>query len=252
MSERAWHEPVLLIGATSGIARALAERLAQQGSDLLLAGRDHVELNAVAADLRLRFDVRTATLEFDALAFGEHHGFMKQATAACENRLTAVVICHGLLVDQAEAQRDPALMRRMVDVNYTSYVSLLEAFAVWFVQRRGGMLVALSSVAGDRGRPSNYLYGSTKAALSAYLQGLRARLAKTGVHVLTVKPGIVDTPMTWGLKVAGPVASPHRVAGDIVRAMRRRRNVLYTPWFWRPIMAVIRGIPEPIFKRLSL
>lgn len=252
MSKRAWDNPVLLVGATSGIARPLAEQLAQQRHDLVLAGRDRLELDAIAADLRLRFTVQVEVLDFDARDFASHGAFVKHVIEACDGQLATVVACHGTVTSQTEAQSDPASCQRMIDVNYGSYVSLLEPFAAWFAARGRGMIVAVSSVAGDRGRPSNYLYGSTKAALTAYLQGLRARLSKANVHVLTVKPGVVDTPMTWGRKVAGPVASPQRVARDIRRAMQRRQHVLYTPWFWRPIMAIIRAIPEPIFKRLSL
>ena len=252
MSERPWHEPVLLVGATSGIARALSERLAQRGHDLVLAGRDADELDALAADLRLRFAIRTAQRVCDVLDFAGHARFVEQVIEACDGQLTAVVLCHGVLIERGEVEADPPLLRRMVDVNYTSCVALAEAFAAWFAPRGAGMIVALSSVAGERGRPSNYLYGATKAALSAYLQGLRARLASSGVHVLTVKPGLVATPMTWGRGSPGPKASPQRVARGIERAMRRGRNVVYTPWYWRPIMCIIRLIPEPVFKRLPL
>lgn len=250
MSETPWHQTVLLVGATSGIARALAERLAEQRHDLLLAGRDHSELESLAADLHLRFRIRTAVLAFDAQDPACHATLVADAAHACSDTLSAVVLCHGIML--ADDTFNPDQMRQMIEVNYTSCVTLLEAAGTWFAKRGQGLIVAISSVAGDRGRPSNYRYGSTKAALTAYLQGLSARLARSNVHVLTVKPGIVATPMTWGLPVKGPTASPQRVARDITRAMQRQTNVLYTPWFWRPIMALIRTLPEPLFKRLNL
>jgi short-subunit dehydrogenase len=142
----------------------------------------------------------------------------------------------------------------MIDVNYTSAVSLLGLAAAHFASKKTGCICAVSSVAGDRGRQSNFLYGSTKAALTAHLQGLRNRLFRAGVAVVTIKPGFVDTAMTWGLvNPASPlVASPKRVARDMARAIERRANVVYSPWFWRWIMAIIRAIPEPLFKRMKL
>ena len=144
--------------------------------------------------------------------------------------------------------------RRAIDLNFTSAVALLAPLASYLEGRRSGYLAAISSVAGDRGRQSNYTYGAAKAGLTAYLQGLRNRLYRSGVHVLTIKPGFVDTPMTRGLVNPNSplVASPKRVARDIDRAIRRRRNTIYTPWFWRPIMLVVRLVPEFIFKRLKL
>jgi short-subunit dehydrogenase len=142
----------------------------------------------------------------------------------------------------------------MIDVNYTAAVSLLNLAAVHLAQQGSGFICALSSVAGDRGRKSNFIYGSTKAALTTYLQGLRNRLFTSGVSVITIKPGFVDTAMTWGmLNPKSPLtANPERVAASIDRAILGRRNVIYVPWFWRIIMAVIRSIPEPIFKRMKL
>jgi decaprenylphospho-beta-D-erythro-pentofuranosid-2-ulose 2-reductase len=131
-------------------------------------------------------------------------------------------------------------------------VSLLERLAAHMQQRGGGTIAAISSVAGDRGRKSNYLYGAPKAALSVYLEGLRYRMSAHGVHVLTIKPGFVDTPMTFGRTPKALTASPHRVARDIHRALQRRRSVLYTPWFWWWIMLIIRMIPAPIFRRMSI
>ncbi|MEE9211132.1 MAG: SDR family oxidoreductase [Phycisphaeraceae bacterium] len=246
---------VLILGATSGIARAIASRLAAQrqpGHKLILAGRDMDEVNRIATDLQVRHGAEVSQVEFDALAFDRHAAFFAECVDQSDDNLTGVVLCYGTMADQDQGEYNFEQIHRMIEVNYSSAVSILNLAAQYFEQKRQGFICALSSVAADRGRPSNYLYGSTKAALSTYLEGLRARLAKAGVHVVTVKPGPVDTAMTWGLAVAGPLADPDRVAADVCRAIRKRKNVVYSPWFWRPIMAAIRMIPQCIFKRMKL
>jgi short-subunit dehydrogenase len=244
---------VVIVGATSGIARALADVLARRQCRLLLAGRDEQELEALAADLRVRHGTNVATERFEALDFGDHPDFWQRCQKHFDGSVTGVVVCHGYLPDQAEAERDFREIERTFAINFLSAVSVLNLAAETLGARRQGFLAAISSVAGDRGRASNYVYGASKAALSAYLDGLRNRLHASGVQVLSIKPGFVDTAMTRGkLKPSRLLATPERVARDIDRALRRRQDVLYTPWFWRPIMAVIRGLPERIFKRLSL
>jgi decaprenylphospho-beta-D-erythro-pentofuranosid-2-ulose 2-reductase len=245
---------VLILGATSAIARAVAAELAREGAALILVGRDLEELERSAADLRLRHGVEAAAERFDALDFDSHEGFFQ----SCLRRVDAdpgefgVVLCHGYLPDQRQAASDPSVARRTIVTNYTSAGAIRNLAADYLEQRRGGFICGLSSVAGDRGRQSNYLYASSKAALSTYLQGLRNRLSRAGVRVITVKPGFVDTKMTFGLSGMFLVATPERVAKDVCRAIRRGRSVVYTPWFWRPIMLVIRTIPEFIFKRMKL
>lgn len=247
-------ETYLILGATSGIARAVCRVLAERGCRLVLAARNTDELARTAGDLQARLQANVHTMPFDALDFAAHAEFVRQATQAFPGGLDGVVLCYGDLADQAVAQADFDVARRTIDVNFTSAVSVLERLAEYFAQRKSGVIAAISSVAGDRGRQSNYLYGAAKAGLSAYLQGLRNRLFPAGVHVLSIKPGFVATPMSDGrVNPNSPLlATPERVARDIERALRRRRDVLYTPWFWRPIMAVIRALPEPLFKRLKL
>ncbi|HEX5498843.1 MAG TPA: SDR family NAD(P)-dependent oxidoreductase, partial [Thermomicrobiales bacterium] len=233
------------------IARRLAARLAQRGCNLILAGQDADDLLRSAADLRLRFGVRTATAALDATDFESHREFFARCTRTFANGLSGVVFCVGWMADP-RAETDFVAIRRMIDVNYASAVSLLNLAGDYFQDRREGWICALSSVAGDRGRQSNYSYGSTKAALSTYLQGLRNRLSPFGIAVTTVKPGCVDTAMTYGLTSLPLLASPEQVAADIDRGIRRRRSVVYTPRIWRPIMAAIRLIPEPVFQRMKL
>ena len=245
-------DTILILGAGSGMARAVGERLAAQGHNLLLAGRDTSDLRRTAGDLGIRFGQTPQVLAFDAADLGSHAAFFDQCLQTAHGELDGVVLCYGLLAHRDQVSRDPALARRMIDVNYTSPVVLLDMLAGYMEKRGRGYLCVLSSVAGDRGRPSNYHYGATKAALSAYLDGLRAKLFPAGVAVITIKPGPVDTAMTWGLPKQPLVASPQRVAADICRAIRRRSSVVYTPWCWRPIMALIRAIPQPVFKRMKL
>ena len=181
----------------------------------------------------------------ESLRCGARH----MAARNIAGRIVNIASTNGLV-----AEADFAEAARTVDINFKSYISLLQPAADYFRERGEGFVCALSSVAGDRGRQSNFIYGASKAALTAYLQGLRNRLARHGVRVITVKPGFVDTGMTWGvLDPRSPlIAAPEKVARDVVHAVDRRRDVIYTPWFWRWIMFVICSIPERIFKNLKL
>jgi short-subunit dehydrogenase len=246
-------ENVLILGATSGIARALARVLADRGVHLVLAGRRIADLERDAEDLAVRTGSRPRIERFEALDFDGHAPLLDRVERATGG-LDGVVVAYGAMERQDATERDFALARRTIDTNLTSVVSILGIVANRFEEARKGWIAAISSVAGDRGRQSNYTYGASKAGLSAYLQGLRNRLHPSGVHVLEVKPGFVDTPLTQGLlDPSSPlVASPETIARAIDRAIRTRRDVIYAPWFWRGIMAAVESIPEPIFKRLKL
>jgi decaprenylphospho-beta-D-erythro-pentofuranosid-2-ulose 2-reductase len=163
-----------------------------------------------------------------------------------------VVMCIGYTGEQPRAQSDAVERARILETNFTGPVGLLERLAAELEHRRAGWICVVSSVAGDRGRASNYLYGSAKAGLSAYVDGLRGRLFRAGVRVTLVKPGFVDTGMTWGLPGVRGAVAPERVARGIRRAVDHRRDTVYLPGAWRLVMAVIRAIPERIFKRLRL
>jgi decaprenylphospho-beta-D-erythro-pentofuranosid-2-ulose 2-reductase len=247
-------ETVVILGANSGMARARSRRLAARGCRLILAGRRREEVDALAEDLRVRHGRPVDAETFDALDFDAIPAFVDRCMSRDGAAPDGVVLCYGYMTDQDVAQSDAAEARRTIDVNLTSAVLVLDRFAERFERRKGGFIAAISSVAGDRGRQSNYTYGAAKAGLTAYLQGLRNRLYRSGVKVLTIKPGFVDTPMSQGRVNPGSplMATPDRVARDIDNAIRRRRDVLYTPWFWRPILAVIKAIPEGLFKRLKL
>ena len=245
---------VLVAGASSGLARALAEALAARGHGLVLAARDAAEAGRTAADLALRFGVPTAALGFDAHDAAETAALVPRGDAALPGGLSGVVVAFAAMPSQEEVEADPAAFLAMIDVNVRSTSALLEAAAAALATRPGSFLCAFSSVAGDRGRRSNYAYGSTKAALSAAMEGLSARLAPCGVRVLCVRPGPADTAMSWGVvNPASPlVARPETVARDVLRALDRGRAVVYTPWVWRPIMAFLRALPAPLFRRLPI
>jgi decaprenylphospho-beta-D-erythro-pentofuranosid-2-ulose 2-reductase len=247
-------EAVLIVGATSGIGLALCRRFAKEGTRLVVAGRDTEALRGIAAEVSQRYETVVATEAFDALSLEDPEPFLDRCFAHGDGRIDGLLICHGYLPAPEAAKTDPLTVRRTIEVNFTSVASLLTAGARRLEDRRGSWIAAISSVAGDRGRRHNYVYGSAKGALSIFLQGLRSRLHPKGVHVLTIKPGFVDTPMLQASAAAGSrlAASPERVARDVHVAIRRRRDVLYTPWFWRPILFVIRLLPERIFKRLAI
>ncbi len=243
---------ILVIGATSGIARACVRAWAGRGARVILTSRDAAEGERVAADARLRGAVEAVAITCDPGDPAQHGDLLARLRTLAPHGVQAVLIAYGTMADQRAAQQDATLALRQIQVNFSSVVVLCEALVPSLVE--GGVLAVIGSVAGDRGRQSNYLYGSTKAGLAAYLQGLRNRLFHERKHVLTIKPGFVATPMTAGLLKEGSplVATPEQVARDILRAIDRKRNVLYTRWFWRWIMAIITRIPECLFKRLKL
>ncbi len=244
---------VVILGALSGVARHLADAFAREGFAVVLAGRDMTELDLLARDLRTRHRVSCCCLAFDALNVDSHGAFVAQCTEALGELPGGVVLSFGYMADQSEAQRDFAVARRTLDTNFTGAVSILEQFAAAYEDRRCGFIAALGSVAGDRGRKMNYIYGASKAGLSVYLQGLRNRLHEAGVQVTTIKPGFMDTPMTYGMKLPKPlVAAPDAAARAMTRAILKGRNIVYVPFFWRYIMWIIRSIPEWQFKKMSV
>jgi short-subunit dehydrogenase len=242
----------LVLGASSAIARAFARVAAMDGADVILAGRDRDDLDKTAADVALRGGHRATVLDFDALDYAGHAAFVQRARAEAGSGTLNIFLAFGTMPSQAEIDLDPKLAFRTIESNYIGAVSVLQAAAPVLEAQKRGMVVVLGSVAGDRGRIKNYVYGSAKAGLSAYLQGLRARLFRSGVSVTTVKPGFVDTAMTFGLPGMFLVASPHSVARACLAAARRGREEIYVPFFWWGIMTIIRNIPERIFKRLSI
>ena len=244
---------VVIIGVTSAISRALADEFARRGHDLIVASRDNEETNAIASDLEVRHNVKVVAKSFEADAFELHATFVDECIHDAGAVLDGVVLGFGFMDEQPVAQSNFDVARRTVDVNSTAVMSLCEKFAAHFEPLRHGFIAGVSSVAGDRGRQSNYIYGASKAGMTAYLQGLRNRLYAANVRVVTVKPGFVDTKMTWGLPLPGPlVATPEQAARAIYRAIESKKDVAYVPWFWRYIMMIIRAIPEWQFKKMKM
>jgi decaprenylphospho-beta-D-erythro-pentofuranosid-2-ulose 2-reductase len=240
---------VLIVGATSAIAMATARLLAERGDHLVLASRSMERMQILAQDLEVRGAAGVELHHFDALVDADYTAF---ATQVWGDGVDMMLVAHGSLPDQMTVQDDPAATRREMQVNAVSVVALLAAFAGRFEANRKGSIVVISSVAGDRGRQSNYVYGAAKATLTVYLQGLRNRLSKQGVTVLTVKPGFVDTPMTSAFSKGLLWAQPQSIARGILLAVEKRKSEVYLPWFWRYIMLLIKLIPEWLFKKLSL
>ncbi|MBE3558434.1 MAG: SDR family oxidoreductase [Ktedonobacteraceae bacterium] len=242
---------VLIIGATSALAHETAKYFARDGADLFLVARNAEKLTAVADDLKVRGARRTETYALDLNQLERHQEMLEQAISTLDG-LDMLLIAHGTLGDQRKCERSVEETLKEFATNATSVISLLTISANYFEQQRHGCIAVISSVAGDRGRGSNYVYGSAKAAVSAFTQGLRNRLAKAGVAVVTIKPGVVATPMTAHLKKGPLMAQPQRVGEGIYQAMIKGKDVVYLPWFWRPIMLVVRSIPESVFKKMSL
>lgn len=243
---------ILIVGATSAIALACARRWTLEGAEFFLVGRDPEKLQQTSADLAARGARETSVHVLDMNRFDEHSA-MLDACVAKLGRIDIALIAHGTLPDQKSCERDTDLALREFSSNGLSVIAMLTTLANRMETQRSGTIAVITSVAGDRGRPTNYLYGAAKAAVATFCEGLRARMFKCGVHVLTIKPGFVDTPMTKGLPLPKPlVASPDRVAKDITTAIERRKNSIYTPAFWFGIMWIIKRIPTAIFKRMAL
>lgn len=241
---------IVIVGATSAIAREAARALARRNASLFLVARDANKLEAVAADLRVLGAKAVHTATADLASTTGHEQWWPKALAAL-GEPDAVLIAHGTLGDAERARHDAAHTTEILTTNFLSTAAMLAPISTWFEQRRSGVIAVIGSVAGDRGRQSNYVYGASKGGLDIFLQGLRNRLFHSGVDVVTIKPGFVDTPMTAHLPKTPLYASPEAVAGGIVSAMENGRDIVYLPFFWRWILLIIRLIPEFVFKRLK-
>lgn len=240
---------ILILGANSDIAKAIANKFAREGHDLQLASRNTSELEKTSSDLSIRYKVDVATFYFDATDFPSHKNFYNNL----DRKPDGVVLAFGTMFDQEEAQKNFELSKNMIQTNYLGAVSILEIIAADFENRKEGFMACISSVAGERGRRSNYIYGSSKAALSSYLQGLTHRLASSNIPVLTVKPGFVDTKMTAHLELPDLLtAKPSTVANAVFIGIKEKKNTIYVKGIWRYIMFIIILIPSFIFKKTKL
>jgi len=240
---------ILIVGAKSDIAKEIAIEYAKQGYHLYLAARNCDQLATFASDIKIRTEQTVKVVELDILNTESHHQFYENL----EHKPVGVVVAVGYLGDQQLAQSAFKEAKHIMNTNYCGVVSLLNIIANDFEQKQSGFIIGISSVAGDRGRQSNYLYGSAKAGLTAYLSGLRNRLHQSKVQVLTVKPGFVATRMTAGMDLPKKLtASATMVATDIYRAQQKGKNVIYTKSIWRYIMLIIKWIPEWLFKKMNI
>ncbi len=241
---------ILIVGATSAIAEATARIFAQRGDYLYLVGRNAERLNAIAADLRVRGCPKAEIEIMDANDFEAHSPMLDRAQTALGG-LDTVLIAHGTLSDQKACQMSVELTMQEIKTNALSVIALLTHIANRFEQKRKGTIVVMSSVAGDRGRQNNYVYGSAKAMMTTFASGLRQRLYKSGVSVTTIKPGFVDTPMTKDFKKGLLWVTSKSVGAAIASNIECGREI-YVPWFWRIIMGMIKTLPIAIFKRMVL
>ncbi len=240
---------LLLLGATSDMAVAVARKFANEGFTITLAARNLDKLKPIENDISIRHNTKVNSVSFDALNFASHTTFYN----ALSQKPDVVVCVFGLLGDQLEAQTNWKACEEIIGSNYTGAVSILNVIANDFASRKKGVIVGISSVAGDRGRQSNYFYGSAKAGFTAYLSGLRNRLYAVGVHVVTVKPGFVKTKMIENMKTPAPITgTPSAVANKIYNAITKKKDVVYVLPIWWLIMLIIKSIPEGIFKKLKL
>ena len=242
---------IVILGAASAMAEAAARLWAARGASLALVGRSADRLEAIAADLRVR-GAETVEIEVVDCASLEAASTL-DAVAKRLGGLDVVLLAYGVLGDQSRLERDPAAVAALLQTNFVSAAGWCLAAANWFERQRSGALVVIGSVAGDRGRASNYIYGSSKAGLATLVEGLAHRLAKSGARAVLIKPGFVDTPMTAHILKKGPLwAHPEAIGQSIVTAADKGGPVAYAPYYWRGIMAVVRNVPAPIFHRTNL
>lgn len=242
---------VVICGAASAIAISLARLMAARGDTFYLVARDGEKLATLAQDLKVRGATAVHTEVLD-LSVNEHHSALLARAKDILGAIDVWFVAYGVLPNQEECEQSVEAMIQVFQVNTLSVMSQLTVVANEMVQQAKGCIAVITSVAGDRGRKSNYVYGASKAAVDVFLGGLRNRVSAAGVHVLTIKPGFVDTPMTAALQKGPLFASAEAIGEGIMRAIDKRKEVVYLPWFWIPIMAIVRNIPEKIFKRLSI
>ncbi len=240
---------ILILGAMSDVAQAMAHEYAKHGYDVILAARKKERIEPLEKDLQIKYNVKATSVEFDALDFTSHVDFYKNLSIQPD-----VVACvFGYLGDTAKGLQDWSEAEQILHINYTGAVSILNVAATSMMDKKQGTIIGISSVAGERGRQSNFLYGSAKAGFSAYLSGLRNKCFHSGVHVLTVKPGFIKTAMTQGMPLNPKLtATPQKIASDIYKAASKKKNILFSLWMWKYIMKIITSIPEGMFKKMKM
>lgn len=242
-------QEVLIIGATGDVAKAVAQKYAEKGTNLILAARNKSLSDAISSDLNIRYNVSCKSFALDILNYGSHQPFLDELGTLPQT----TIVFTGYLGDHDKALNEWGETEKILHTNFTGNVSLINKIANIYEKQQAGTIAVFSSVAGERGRQSNYIYGSAKAAMTAYLSGLRNRLHKSKVHVLTVKPGFMDTKMTEGLDLPKILtAQPEKAAKATIKAIEKGKDTVYILWMWKYIMLIIKLIPEGIFKKMKL
>jgi decaprenylphospho-beta-D-erythro-pentofuranosid-2-ulose 2-reductase len=240
---------ILILGAMSDVAQAIAHEYAKHGYDIVLAARKKERLEPLQKDLEIRYTVKAFAVEFDALDFASHASFYKNLP----QEVSVAACVFGYLGDTQKGLTDWKEAEQILHINYTGAVSILNVIASDMMEHKSGTIIGISSVAGERGRQSNFLYGSAKAGFTAYLSGLRNKCFHSGVHVLTVKPGFIKTAMTQGMPLNPKLtATPQKIAKDIYKAASKKKNILFSLWMWKYIMRIITSIPEFMFKKMKM
>ena len=243
------NKTILILGGNSDVGKSLAKYFGNFGSNLILTSRKKAQLDSFKYDLEIRHKINCNIELFDVLNFNSHELFYKNLKIKPD----IVITCIGYLDNQYDSQNYFEESLKSIQTNYTGLVSILNIISIDFQKKRSGVIVGISSVAGDRGRGSNYIYGSSKSAFTSYLSGLRNQLSKSGISVITVKPGYINTKMTAHLKLLNILtATPEEVSKGIIKSIKKKKDIVYIKWFWRWIMFLIELIPEKIFKRLRL
>ena len=243
------NKTVLILGGNSDVGKSLAKDFSKLGSNLILTTRKKDQLNFLKSDLEIRYEISCDIKLFDVLDFKSHKSFYKNL----KTKPDIVITCIGYLDNQGDSQNDFEESLRAIQSNFTGLVSILNIISNDFEKKGSGVIVGVSSVAGDRGRGSNYIYGSSKAAFTSYLSGLRNRLHALGVSVITIKPGFIKTKMTSHLDLPKLLtASTDEISKDILNSIKKGKSIIYTKWFWKWIMLIIKLIPERIFKKLRM
>ncbi len=241
---------VLIIGATSAIAKCAARIYAEHNNALHLIARNEKKLEELCCDLKVRGATAVSYSVLDLNKFAEHQGTLSRAFAELDG-VDIALICHGSLPDQQRVENDFKQAHKEINTNGLSVISLLTSLAPRLMEQRHGTIAVITSVAGERGRQPNFVYGAAKSLVSTYLQGLRGRLFAHNIHVLDIRPGLVDSPMTARFEKGMLWSSPERVAAKITKSIEKKSHTIYAPAYWRPIMLVLRCIPEFVFKRLK-
>ena len=240
---------VLILGATSDIAIAIGKKFASEKYNVQLAARKTDQFGPLQADIKIRYGVECSQHTFDALHYSAHPAFFENLTPKPD----VTISIFGIMDEEDDAFNDWGLTERMISTNFTGAVSILNTAAKYYISKKEGTIIAISSVAGDRGRASKLIYGSSKAGLNAYLSGLRNKCFNDNVHVMTVKPGFVYTRMTANMSLPKPLTStPTELANVVYEGYIKNKNVIYVKWFWRYIMLIIKNIPEFQFKKMKL